>query len=191
MNNTLKIKRIRSARTRGFTLMELMIAAVISGMVMLSVLSIQYITARTINDVYNPTRSRSVRMNALNQIRFRLCDARVGSVEILDANHRIQFEDPNLSKAAGRVIRSEFFFDTAKRTLFFDEDVDNLNPFKVARGPINITFFKGTTALDPPDFKIYKNTDSVVTVLVETSHELSYSKVDLRDGETVVYLRNN
>ena len=109
---------------------------------------------------------------------------------IYDANHRIQFEDPNLSTAES-VVSIEFFFDTARRTLYYDEDVDNSNPFKVARGPINITFFKGTTALDPPDFKIYMNTDSVVTVLVETSHELSYSKVDLRDGETVVYLRNN
>jgi len=29
-----------------------------------------------------------------------------------------------------------------------------------------------------------------VTLHVETSDELAYSKVDLRDGDTVVYMRN-
>lgn len=174
---------------KGFTLMELMIAAVISSLVFASVVFIQYITARTLNDLYAPTRARSARMIALNQIRFRLCDAKIGSVEVLDGNHRIRFEDPNLI-SEGIQPRSEFFFDATKRTLYYNADVNHSEPERIARGPINIIFRKGSRELDPPDYNIYKGTDSVVTVLVQTSQELSYSKVDLREGETVIYLRN-
>ena len=60
----------------------------------------------------------------------------------------------------------------------------------MAKGPIDITFTMGSKDLDPPFFTTYKGTDSVVTVFVQTSEELAYSNVDLRDGETAVYLRN-
>jgi len=176
-------------RAKGFTLVELMVAAVISSLVMAGVIAIQYLTAKTINDLYGPTRSRSVRMIALNQIRFRLCDGKIGSVVVSDGNHRIQFEDPNLS-AGGTPVLSEFYFDTANRILYYDADIAHPNPTKVAKGPINVMFIKGSLALDAPNFKVYKGTDAVVTVFVQTSYELAYSKVDLRDGETLVYLRN-
>jgi len=179
----------RSKKAKAFTLVEMMIAAVISSMVMASVIAIQYLTAKTINELYGPTRSRSVRMIALNQIRFRLCDARIGSVTVSDGNHRIQFEDPNIS-AGGTPVQSEFYFDTAHRTLYYNADIEHPKPTAVTRGPINVMFIKGSLALDPPNFKVFKGTDAVVTVFVQTSFELSYSKVDLRDGETLVYLRN-
>jgi prepilin-type N-terminal cleavage/methylation domain-containing protein len=176
-------------KRRGLTLVELLIAAAISSFVLVSVLSIQYITARTLKEIYGPTRSRSARMSALNQIRFRLCDARVSSVVLSDDNHRIQFTDPNLTRE-GVVIRSEFYFNTANKTLYYDVDVDNSKPIILVKGPINISFRKGSRELDPPDYKLYKGIDAVVTVFVQTSDELAYSKVDLRDGETAVYLRN-
>lgn len=177
-------------KTRGLTLVELLIAAAISSFVLVSVLSIQYITARTLKELYGPTRSRSVRMSALNQIRFRLCDAKIGSIVISDGNHRIQFTDPNLTRE-GVVIRSEFYFNRDDKTLYYDLDVDNSKPIKLVKGPINISFRKGSLELDPPNYKLYKGTDAVVTVFVQTSDELAYSKVDLRDGETAVYLRNS
>lgn len=181
--------RVFSSKRRGFTLIELLIAATISSFVLMSVLSIQYITARTLKELYGPTRSRSARMSALNQIRFRLCDAKVGSIIISDGNHRIQFTDPNLTRD-GVVILSEIYFDTADKTLYYDLDIDNSKPIKLVRGPINISFRKGSRELDPPDYKLYTGVDAVVTVFVQTSDELAYSKVDLRDGETIVYLRN-
>ncbi|MBN1903089.1 prepilin-type N-terminal cleavage/methylation domain-containing protein [Candidatus Sumerlaeota bacterium] len=188
LRNIMVNRRFYSGR-RGLTLIELLIAAAISSFVMASVLSIQYITARTLKELYGPTRSRSARMSALNQIRLRLCDAKAGSVVISDDNHRIRFIDPNHTRS-GVEIQSEFYFDPSDKTLYYDVDVENSNPVKLVKGPINITFRKGSRELDPPDYRYYRGEDIVVTIFVQTSDELAYSKVDLRDGETAVYLRN-
>ncbi len=177
----------RRFRARGFTMVELSVAATISFMVMLSVVAIQFISARTINDLYGPTRSRTARMNALNQIRFRLCDAKMGSVVVSDAKHRIRFNNPNL----GSGVTSEFYFSVEKRALYYDADISkDPRPYQVAQGPIDVTFTKGCVDLDPPDYTTPKGTDAVVTLWVRTSADLSYSRVDVRDGETAVYLRN-
>lgn len=181
-----RIAPLRGRATRGLTLIELMIAVGISSLVMVGVVSLQYISARTIKELYAPTRSRSVRMIALNQIRFRLCNAKIGSCVVSDTNHRIQFEDPTL----GASVVSEFYFNTSNRTLYYDADIANSDPQEVANGPINITFTLGSTDLDVPNHTVYLGTDAIVTVYVQTSSELAYANVDTRDGETAVYLRN-
>lgn len=173
----------------GFTLVEVMIASSIAFLVMLGVASLQYISARTIKELYAPTRSRSVRMIALNEIRLRLCDAKIGSCIVSDLNHRIRFEDPNL-KVNGVSVTSEFYFDKLHRTLYYDANISESNPQVLVKGPIEVTFIKGCRDLDLDYHSVYLGTDSVVTLYVQTSSELSYSNVDLRDGETVVYLRN-
>ena len=48
-------------RTRGFTLSEVMIASAIASLIMLSVMALQFITARTLKELYGPTRSRTER----------------------------------------------------------------------------------------------------------------------------------
>ena len=192
-----KFRRIRIIRirdTRALTLFELMIGTAISSLVMVAVMFILYISTLTVKELYGPTRSRSARMSALNQVRFRLCDAKIGSCVVSDpdpdsdpvAYHRIQFDAPTL----GSGIVSEFYFSPEDRTLYYDADINNSDPQKVARGPINITFTLGSTDLDVPDHLIYLGTDAVVTIFVQTAAELAYSNVDLRDGETVIYLRN-
>ena len=128
-------------------------------------------------------------MNALNQIRFRLCDAKIGSCVVSDFNRRIQFLDPNLEEN-GNPVTSEFYFDPQERTLNYKPNITMTNPWVVAKGPISITFILGSRELDPPNHQVYKGTNAVVTVFVKTASELSYSNVDTRDGETVVYLRN-
>jgi prepilin-type N-terminal cleavage/methylation domain-containing protein len=189
MRRLIKTHSQRIDSSRGFTILEVVIAIVITSLILAAVVSLQYLCSRTIQDIYGPMRSRSVRMNALNQIRFRLCDGRIGSCTVSDSNHRIRFEDPNLAQEGTPVI-SEFYFDSDAKTLYYKENVDNSEPWAVAKGPINITFTPGSRFLDPPDYEIYNGTDAVVTVFVQTSAELAYSNVDLRDGETVVYLRN-
>ena len=176
----------RRETTRGFTLAEMAVGIAVSALVMSGMLALQYISARTIKELYGPTRSRSTRMNALNQIRFRLADAKIGSCRVSDSRHRIQFEDPN----NGAGVTSEFYFEPSDRTLYFDDDI-NTNPgFEaIATGPIDISFNLGSKDLDPSG-AAYFGTDAIVTLYVQTSAELAYSNVDLRDGETVVYLRN-
>ena len=51
-------------------------------------------------------------------------------------------------------------------------------------------FHVACTDLDE-DGTVYEGTDAVVTAYVLTEEQLAYSNVDSRDGETVIYLRNN
>jgi len=147
----------------------------------------QLISVRTIKNLYGPTRARSSRMQALNQIRFRLADAQIGTCTVSDGNHRIRFHDPNL----GAGVISEFQFNPDQKTLYYDDDVGGGSGARaVVKGPIDITFTLGSTWLDAPSYTVYRGTDSIVTLYVQTSSELAYSRIDLKEGETVVYLRN-
>ena len=177
----------RAARraSRGFTLAELIVASTISVLVLASVMALQYITARTAKELYGPAHSRSERMNALNQIRLRLCEASVGSCAVSDDGHRIQFVDPNLGG-----VTSEFYFNAELRQLYYNPDIASGSGSIVARGPIDITFTLGTTDLDVLGHAEFLGTDACVTLFVRTSADLTYGNVDTRDGETVVYLRN-
>ena len=172
---------------RGFTLVEVMVASTISIFVIGGILSIWYLTARSVYDLYGPTHARSWRQRSINQIRLRLCDAKIGSCVISDDGHRLRYTDPTLDGSP----TSEFYFTTAtaetvlenKGTLFYDEDISKLPPARrVAEGPINIIFAKG----DPEG----NGLEAMVTLWVRTAESLSYGDVDDRDGETVVYLRN-
>jgi hypothetical protein len=79
---------------------------------------------------------------------------------------------------------SEFYFNTDEKALYYDGDVSDADEgVVVAKGPVQISFTNGS-----PDVLGAEGT--MVTLHVETSDELAYSKVDLRDGDTVVYLRN-
>ena len=86
-----------SRRKRGMTLIEVLIASLVAAFVMAGVLAVQYISARTAVVVYGTLKARTQRMIALNEIRFRLCDALVGSTVTSNHNQRIEFMDPNQS----------------------------------------------------------------------------------------------
>ena len=172
---------------RGFTVFEMLIAAGISSLVLVGILVLQYTCARTVKDLYGPTRARSARLAALNQITFHLGNAKIGTCVVSDEQHRIQFEDPTI----GSGITSAFYFNLNTRTLFYDPDIGNSDPEDIVKGPIEITFTLGSTDLDVPNYTTYFGTDTVVTVFVKTAEELSRYNVDQRDGETVVYLRNS
>jgi prepilin-type N-terminal cleavage/methylation domain-containing protein len=177
---------LRDAGRRGFTLAEMSVAIVVFVMVMASVLALQYISARTIKDLYGPMHSRSTRMNALNQIRLRLVDGKIGSCAVSDSDHRLRFQDPN--KGAG--VTSEFYFNAEEESLYYDDNIAASPEAQVvAEGAIDITFTLGSKDLDPAGVTPF-GTDAVVGLHVRTSAELAYSNVDQRDGDTVVYLRN-
>jgi prepilin-type N-terminal cleavage/methylation domain-containing protein len=189
MFQLLKNKRKFRNKPLGFTLIEVLVASAITVMVLLAVVYLFYIGALTTREIYGPTRSRSARMIAFNEIRFRLCDARIGigNCSVLDNGHQIQFIDPN----NGNDVKSELHFNDVQRKLYYKKNIDTAgDPIVIAKGPINITFTLGSTDLDVPNHLLFLGIGSVVTVYVQTSSELSYSKVDTRDGETVVYLRN-
>jgi hypothetical protein len=161
-------------------MVEMMIALSIFGMVLSGVAALYFMSALTTKEIYGPTRARSARMIALNQIRFKLSDGRVASCVFYpdESWRRIRFKDPDVAGGAF----SEFLFNPETQTLSYDADVDDGDaPAVVARGPIEITFKPGGNG---------QGMDALVTVRVATAEELAYANVDIRDGETVVYLRN-
>lgn len=170
----------QKAAARGMTLVETLIGVGVASMVMLGVVGTFIATARTIQKTYGPAQSRSDRMAALNEIRFRLADARSGSFVISPDGHRIDFQDPNL----GPNITSALWFRTEVKSLYYDDNINQDPGFtKLVTGLFDVNFAAGS-----PDYT--EATSTTVTVAVRTSSELAYSNVDVRDGITVVYLQN-
>lgn len=171
--------RFARRRHRGFTMMEVLISSVISGMVSSMVVWLMFQAALTSKDMYAETRTRSTRMGALDQIRYRLIEAQIGTVDITQANRRIEFIDPNLG------VTSAFFFNLnadenaglEANTLYYEADVDNNNPVPVVQGPIDLTFET-------------ESAGAIVNLNVRTQAPIGFGDVDTQDGETVVYLRN-
>jgi hypothetical protein len=165
-------------------MLEFVVASAISLLVFGGVMALQYLSARTAQELYGPTDSRSQRMIALNRLRLTLTEAKVSSCVVSDSGHRIRFVDPNQGGAT-----SEFYFNTTQKRLYYNPNIASGSGSIVARGPINILFTLGTLDLDPAH-TTYMGTDGCVTLYVLTEAALAYSKVDTRDGETVIYLRN-
>ncbi len=173
MNRSTRRRTWKPDRRRGFTLTELMIAAAVSGLVIMAAASLQFVGARTSQEVFGQTRMRSARMQAIDQIRYRLSEARVGSCTISEEGRRIDFVDPNFGGAGSR-----FFFTEDQKTLFYDNDIsDGTDAVAVTRGPINITFQA-------------ESGGALVRVRVKSASGLKYGDVDEQDGEVAVYLRN-
>lgn len=166
-------------RRCGFTLVEVMISISISSMVIVAVMGLQYISGKTIKTTYAEARTRSSRMMALDQIRYRLCEARIGSTVLTQPNaegtgyHRIAFVNPNLGG-----VSSAYFFTTGSETLFYDANVADATAAEaVVTGPIDISF-------------VQQNGGAIIQITVKSSGQIANGDVDLQDGETVVYLRN-
>ena len=151
----------------------MMIAVSVSSLVMMGIYSLQLISGRSIKEIYGQTRTRSSRMRALDQIRYRLCEARIGTVNVSQGDHRIEFVDPNLGGNA-----SAFFFVEPTNTLFYDIDINDGAPaVSVLRGPIDITFD-------------LQSAGAMVQLRVKSQAHMAHGDVDVQDGETTVYLRN-
>lgn len=157
---------------RGITLAEAMISMVIAGMIGAVVVGIMRQTGLATKDMYAETRTRSTRMIALDQIRYRLVEAEIGTVVISDSDHRIEFDDPNLGTT------SAFVFVPETRVLLYDADIDDATAaIEVASGPIDLTFES-------------QEDGAIVVLRVKSAAEVAFGDVDEQDGETAVYLRN-
>lgn len=164
---------------KGFTLIELMFAIAISSLVMVAVASLQYISGRAIKDVYGETRTRQSRTMSLDQIRYRLCNAEVGTLSVSQPNeegngyHRIEFVDPNLGGGT-----SVFYFVPTTRTLYYDGDIDDdTAAVEAVVGPIDVAFET-------------RSSGELIYLYVKSTSAMAGGDVDTQDGETLVYLRN-
>lgn len=171
---------IRRPGRRGFTLTELMISIAISSLVMVGVMSVQWISGRGIKEMYGQTRTRSSRMRGLDQIRYKLIEAKIGSVVLSQPNsagtayHRIEFKDPRLGG-----VTSTFYFNSTTNTLYYDDDIAGGGAaYSVVLGPIDITFKT-------------ESAGAIVDLYIKTSATMVMGDVDIQDGETAIYLRNS
>lgn len=176
-------RTLRPRNHRGMTLVEVMISVAISSMTMMAVFSLMWTSGRAIKELYGQTRTRSSRMIALDQIKYRLVDAEIGSVVeyqadtddqgVLIGYHRIDFIDPTNGG-----VTSSFIFNEATNTLTYDDNTgDTVPAVAVVRGPLNITF----EVVSP----------EIVQLNVKTEATLTYGNdIDTQEGETKVYLRN-
>jgi hypothetical protein len=152
----------------------MLIGVAISSLVMVVVSSLMYISGRAIKDLYGETRTRSSRMRALDQVRYRLSQAKIGSVVITDSNHQIDFQDPNL----GTAVISRFSFNPATQTLSYQADISSGDPSIVAsQGPIDVTFQTFASG-------------SIILLSVKSAANISGGDIDEQDGEVEIFLRN-
>lgn len=163
----------RITHRRGFTLVEMMIGLVIASGLGLVVAGLQYTSARSIKQLYNQTRSRSHRMQAVDQIRYRLYSGRIGSCALSEMNHRLEFNDPNLGTTT-----SAFYFDTEEGFLYYDEDISDANVGRrIAWGLSDVTFDLDATG-------------GIVLLSIESTAIIRYDDEEVRTEYTQVYLRN-
>lgn len=175
--------RIRANR-RGFTMVEVVLSIGISTFIMLGVASLMLISGRAIKELYGETRTRSSRVRAIDQIRYRLANAVIGSITEYEAEydpdsgvligyHRLEFLDANQGGSL-----SVFSFDPSDNTLTYDVNIDDMvDGVPVTVGPINVTF--ELEALE------------MIVVKVKTASSNRYGgDLDTQDGVTKVYLRN-
>ncbi|WP_319588762.1 prepilin-type N-terminal cleavage/methylation domain-containing protein [uncultured Desulfobulbus sp.] len=180
----------RPGRGRGgFTLTEMVISVGISSLILIAVSSLQLISAKTISEVYGTTRTRSSRMAALDQIRYKLASAQIGSCVINDSNRTITFRDPNLTGS------SRYYFVTSQKTLYYDQlTTDGVAARAIVKGPIDLTFKLMSVDNTGTEVEVLpgENTSAVkiVQLLVKSSSNMTYGDVDIQDGITSVYLRN-
>jgi prepilin-type N-terminal cleavage/methylation domain-containing protein len=174
----------RPRRRGGFTMVEVMIAVAISTLITMAVASTMFISGRAIKEMNGQTITRSSRTRAIDQVRYRLADAEIGSVTEYQADfdletgdlvgyHRIEFTDPTNGGAT-----SAFYFNTAENTLYYDADVADGEPAEaVVVGPINLTFVI--------------EAQEIIELSVRTESTNAYGgDVDTQDGTTKIYLRN-
>lgn len=159
---------------RAFTLSELMIGLGISSLVMVTIAGLIYMAARESKDILGQTRMRSARTQAIDQIRYRLANARIGTIVISNENHDIAFIDPNRSQT----VSSKFSFNPTNMTLYFDDlDGEGDSAYPVAKGPIDIQFE-------------LQDSGAVVQITVKSNSSLQYRQIDEQEGQEAVYLRN-
>lgn len=168
---------ISSRCRRGLSFVEVMIAMSVMGLSSLALTGVMRTSALTIKDIYAITRGRSIRMIAIDQVRYRLAEASRGSVTILDAGNTIRFVDPNL------VTTSEFSFDAAAETLSYDDDInDGTEPIIVSTGPIELTF---------EAVNLGNEEEAAVLLSVRSGEDIAFGDIDSQDGDTRIYLRNS
>lgn len=173
MRNT-KIRKSLSPRRRklGFTMVEVMIAMVISSGIAITVSGLQLMSAKSTVELFANTRTRGSRAQAIDQIRYRLYKGTIALCEVTENGNRIEFEDAVLGAT------SAFFFSPDEKKLYYDQDVDDAtDAAMIARELQDVVF-----VLDATEAIIHVNVSSLVST--------GGGEEDFKEYETQIYLRN-
>lgn len=157
---------------RGFTLLEVTISIAISSLVMVAVASLMHISGLQVKNIFGQVQMRQTRMAAIDQIRYKLMNARVGSCSLQQNGRYIQFLDLNLSKT----MYSSFYFVASEKALYYNKLIgDGVPGVPVIKGPVDVIFTIENPAL--------------VDIWVKSASQTNFGEIDSQDGTTKVQLR--
>jgi len=177
-----------------------MIAIGITGLVMVAVAEMMFLSARSNKAIFAQSRTRQARMMAIDQIRYRLANALIGSVEGFNQTnaddeeapplyHGITFTDPTQANVTSsfefvpdpRIEAGTLGRNDPKGTLVFDNDVDDATDgVVVARGPVDVTFQIEEGEVDP-DQGIFS---TLVQLRVVTTARVRYGEPTQGEDES-------
>jgi prepilin-type N-terminal cleavage/methylation domain-containing protein len=120
-------------KSKGFTLVEIVVATTICCIILVFAAFVVNTTAKNIRKMTNDGEGARDISVALEFLRYTLTMADYTTVSISNANHRIEFQDPNL---AG--ITSAFEF--RNNNLWYDFNINDMEDDKRIARAVNITF---------------------------------------------------
>jgi Tfp pilus assembly protein PilV len=93
----------RNKRCAGMTLLEIMVAVGIMGMVFIAVAFIESTTARQTLALYGDARTLHRAQLILEYIRYKVCTAQVDSLVVKDSGGTLEYLDPNMNGATSLI----------------------------------------------------------------------------------------
>lgn len=156
----------------GMTLVEVMIASSIMVFVFLALTFLQIASARSTKTNYSQARSQTERQQAIDQMRYTIMMARIGSATVLDNGRTIQYNNPNL----GPGITSSFFYEN--ETLFYDEDIADADAAVIKTENLDDVWFE----VIPPG--------ATVVIHVSNTNDLKAFESIIENNQIGLFLRN-
>lgn len=129
MKHLNKKARIKS----GFTMAEMLIAMAICSMILITIAIVIQFTAHNVRKITNESEGSKNVSFTLEYLRYTLSMADYSTAVISNANHRIEFQDPNL-------LGIESAFEFKGGHLWYDRDTSDMEEGEVGGHLINMTF---------------------------------------------------
>jgi len=124
---------MKSPHKRGFTMMEIVVSMSICCMILADVALIILFTGQNLRKMTNESEATKDVSFAMEFLRYTLSMADYTSVSISNANHRIEFDDPNLGGTASA-------FEFKGGHLWYDRDTSDGQEEEKGGRLINMTF---------------------------------------------------
>jgi len=167
----MKMRVWAKARSRGFTMAEMLIAAGVSSVIFVLIAYIMVAGSKNISDLTSESEADKDALLAIDQVRYALLMGRFGSTEIKDDGKTLEFSDPNMQNT-----RSAFTFKDG--ALWYDPDTSSGEDFeKRVDRLVDVTFSS-------------RNFGAIIRVDVTARGRKGSARQKLSRSTTEILLRN-